>query len=235
MRRWRGPRSAQTSRSVRGTGPGRCLPLEQDVEERRLIRANVLGRPEASQLNGPGPLGSHPELQLVSRSARTSAGRLQRRQRSGVTSCGLPGAASGAAWGLVVVVVEVELLRSRRAPERARAQPPARTGTASREGSRSDGAQPNFTNLPRMRLGVIPQPGQMYTPPKLKASWLRPIGGLMNASASVPKANSPRGGDAKSRIFLPGDGRAATGSCETSDGLQADGALAQTLVPKEGN
>jgi hypothetical protein len=57
----------------------------------------------------------------------------------------------------------------------------------------------------------------------------------MNASSLVPKANSPRGEDAKSRVFLSGDGRAATGSCVTSDGLQADGALAQTLVPKEGN
>ena len=57
----------------------------------------------------------------------------------------------------------------------------------------------------------------------------------MIASASVPKANSPRGEDAKSRVFRSGDGRAATGSCEISDGLQADGALAQTLVPKEGN
>jgi hypothetical protein len=57
----------------------------------------------------------------------------------------------------------------------------------------------------------------------------------MNASASVPKANSSRGEDAKSRVFLLGDGRAATGSCEISDGLQAGGALAQKLVPKEGN
>ena len=57
----------------------------------------------------------------------------------------------------------------------------------------------------------------------------------MIASASVPKANSPRGEDAKSRVSLSGDGRAATGSCENSDGLQAGGALAQMLVPKEGN
>ena len=57
----------------------------------------------------------------------------------------------------------------------------------------------------------------------------------MIASASVPKANSPRGGDAKSRIFPSGDGRAATGFCTFSDGLTADGALAQMMVPKEGN
>ena len=57
----------------------------------------------------------------------------------------------------------------------------------------------------------------------------------MIASASVPKANSPRGEDAKSRVSHSGDGRTATGSCEISDGLQACGALAQKLVPKEGN
>ncbi len=57
----------------------------------------------------------------------------------------------------------------------------------------------------------------------------------MIASASVPKANPPRGGDAKPRVFLSEDGWAATGSCENSDGLQAGGALAQKLVPKEGN
>jgi len=57
----------------------------------------------------------------------------------------------------------------------------------------------------------------------------------MNASASVPKANSLRSEDAKSRVFLSGDSRAATGFCEISDGLKADGALAQILVPKEGN
>lgn len=57
----------------------------------------------------------------------------------------------------------------------------------------------------------------------------------MKASASVPKANSLRGEDAKSRIFLSEDGRTATGSCKISDGHKAGGALAQTLVPKEGN
>ena len=57
----------------------------------------------------------------------------------------------------------------------------------------------------------------------------------MNASASVPKANSLRSEDAKSRVFLLGDSRAATGSCENSDGREAGGALAQTPVPKEGN
>lgn len=57
----------------------------------------------------------------------------------------------------------------------------------------------------------------------------------MNASASVPKANSLRGEDAKSRVYFRVDGRAATGFCVIFDGHAADGALAQTTVPKEGN
>src|SRR5687767_82612 len=54
----------------------------------------------------------------------------------------------------------------------------------------------------------------------------------MSASASVPRANPSRVGDAKPRTSLTGGSRATTGVHTTSDGLQADGALASTLGPR---